>query len=210
MKRAPDSPLVALSPGDLSGTDVEVRSLLARIQTSVEGGLRALVLREPHLTDRALLELARRVRGVIGSSSWLCVHDRVHVALAAEADAAHLGFRSLPLDAARRAAGEGLALGFSAHAFDDAAAWSGADYLFFGPVRATPSKAGLLEPTGFDALRRACASAAVPVFAIGGVEPNDARVALDAGARGVAVLRGILCAEDPAHATRAYLMELEP
>src|SRR5690606_23941120 len=90
-RRGPGSPLVALSPGDLPGAEVDMRSFLARVEAAVEGGLRALVLREPLLTDRALLELARRVRALLGSTGWLCVHDRVHVARAAEADAAHLG-----------------------------------------------------------------------------------------------------------------------
>lgn len=239
-RRVPPSPLLALTPGTLGGQGSEreiepaVRSLLARVESALEAGLRALLLREPGLSDRALLDLARRLRALLGPDGWLAVHDRVHVALAAGADAAHLGFRSLPLGAARRAAGPALALGFSAHLHDvqdlqrmqhlqhdqdprdrqvlqpeeaagGRAAWDEADYLVFGPVRATPSKQGLLAPTGFEALAEACRAAAAPVWAIGGLGAEDAAAALGAGARGVAALRGVLGAPDPAGATRSYL-----
>lgn len=195
--------LLALTPGDLDAAGA--RAFVPRAAAAVKAGLAALLVRERLLSDRAALELAQRLRDVLGPAGWIGVHDRVHVALAAGADGAHLGFRSLPIAAARRALGSDLALGFSAHAGDEPARWEGADYLVFGPVRATPSKAGLLEPTGFAGLASACARARVPVFAIGGLEPADGPAVLAAGARGACVLRGVFGAADPGAAVRAYL-----
>ena len=98
-----------------------------------------------------------------------------------------------------------VAVGFSAHAGDVSEDWEGADYLTFGPLRETPSKQGLLEPVGLEGLERAAQRSDRPVLAIGGVRPEDVQPARTAGAAGVAVLSGILGAEDVARATESYL-----
>ncbi len=202
MTRPPPA-LVALSPGGLAEDGVE--RFLGALGRAVGAGLSGLLLREPSMGDQRLLEIARACREVLGPGGWLCVHDRVHLAEASGADGIHLGHRSLPLGEARAILDGRFALGFSAHEHDAPESWNGADYLVFGPVRDTPSKRGILEPTGFDGLARAVEGSPVPVWAIGGLRPEDVRACFDAGCRGVAVRSGILPAADPARAARAYL-----
>jgi thiamine-phosphate pyrophosphorylase len=189
-------PLLALSPGDLrEGT---ARALLGRVERAVAGGLEALVLREPGLSERAFLELGGELRRLV---RVLIVHDRVHLAGMLRADALQLGFRSLPPAEVESE----LPIGFSAHAHDAPQARSGADFLLLGPVLATPSKEGLLEPLGFEGLARECARESRPVWAIGGLGPGHAAAVRAAGAHGMAVLRGVLAAPDPERAARSYL-----
>jgi thiamine-phosphate pyrophosphorylase len=198
--------LLALSPGRGAGPR-DVPNLLRAIGRALEAGLPAVLLREPGLCDRDLLELARgavRLRDRF-DSSWIGVHDSVHVALAAGADGVHLGFRSLPLDEARRLTEGRIAVGFSAHEHDDRSSWELADYLTFGPVRETPSKAGILEPTGFEALTSAAGLAPCPLLALGGMRPEDVEPASRAGVAGIAVLSGILGSADPGARTLEYL-----
>lgn len=195
--------VLALTPGTLGPGDAA--GLLGSVRGAVGAGLRGVLVREPDLEDGALLSLARGVGEILAEfpGAWLGVHDRVHLATLARADGVHLGFRSLP---ARRLGDRGaLSVGFSAHAGDESTAWEGADYLFFGPVRSTPSKAGWIEPVGLGGLAAACERTRVPVWAIGGLEPEDVGPCLAAGAAGVCVLRGILGAADPAEATGQYL-----
>ena len=80
----------------------------------------------------------------------------------------------------------------------------GADYATFGPVWATPSKAGYGAPVGLDRLREA-SRLGLPLVALGGVEPALAPQAVAAGAAGVAVIRAWLTGPDPAAAVRALL-----
>ena len=203
MTRPLPPPLVALSPGGLAEEgSVPFLRALAR---AVDAGLAGLLLREPSLGDRPFLELARACRRALG---WLAVHDRVHLAEAAGADAVHLGFRSLTPSEARPILPDRIAIGLSAHAADDDARWRAADYLVFGPVRETPSKSGVLEPTGLEGLAEAVRRSSAPMWAIGGIAPEDVRPCLDAGSRGDAVLSGILPARDPAAAARAYLARM--
>jgi thiamine-phosphate pyrophosphorylase len=196
--------LLALTPGALRGSEPH-GALLQAVADALTSGLRGVLLREPGLDERAFLALARELRRLLDGveGGWLGVHDRGHLALLAGADGLHLGFRSLAperLPSAYRA----LAVGLSAHAADATARWSGADYLFFGPVRATPSKEGRLAPTGFDGLAAAVERSASPVWALGGLAPEDAAAARAAGASGIATLSGILGARDPGAAARLY------
>jgi thiamine-phosphate pyrophosphorylase len=197
---------VALTPGDL--LPAAVPRLLAALEAATAAGLPGLLLREPAWSDRALLELALTLRERMAAPRWLAVHDRTHVALAARADAVHLGFRSLAPALVRGLAGASLALGRSTHAGDLEPWWRGADYLFHGPVHATPSKQSWKEPIGIAGLQRACAATDLPVLAIGGLRPADARAALAAGAHGLAVRAGILAADDPGDACEGYLRAL--
>jgi thiamine-phosphate pyrophosphorylase len=70
-----------------------------------------------------------------------------------------------------------------------AAERDGADYVFFGPVFATPSKAAFGPPQGVEKLTAACRHAGIPVFAIGGITEQNAAACLAAGAAGVAAIR---------------------
>ncbi len=199
--------IVALSPGTL--TERSAERFPGRVAAALEGGLLGVLLREPELADRPLLELARALARLRARhpGAWLGVHDRGHLALLAGADGLHLGWRSLPPERIPEA-WRVLAVGLSAHAGDAPERWRGADYIFYGPVRATPSKAGLLEPTGMDGLANACARAAVPLLALGGISAADIPEALASGAYGVATLGGILGAADPREAARGFTRAL--
>jgi len=192
--------LVALSPGDLREEDA--RGFLGRVERAVAGGLEALILRERELSDRAYAQLGRQLRALVRT---LVVHDRGHLVALLGADALQLGHHSLPPSVAAT----GIPLGFSAHMHDTPEARAGADFLLLGPVLATKSKEGLVEPLGFEGLARECAREPRPIWAIGGLKPEHAAAVRTAGARGLAVLSGVLGADDPGHAARSYLQAWE-
>ena len=208
MIRALPPALLALSPGTLPEGRGEL--LLGRVRDARARGLAGVLLREPAWRDAALLELACALRELLPrGEAWLGVHDRVHVAMAARADAVHLGFRSLAPENVRAVSGDELCIGLSSHAEDSGQSWRAADYLFHGPVFMTPSKAGLLDPIGFEGLERGVLRAeGRPLWALGGLAPEHARRCLELGARGVAVLGGLLAREDAASQATAYLSEL--
>jgi thiamine-phosphate diphosphorylase len=206
MRLAPPR-LVALSPGTLERGGRA--GFLAALAAALDAGLPGLLLREPGLSDRALLALGAEVGALRARSPfWFALHDRAHLVAALDAQALHLSFRSLAPPAARAALAPGVTLGLSTHADDERAGWRGVDYLFHGPLHATPSKAGRLAPVGFEGLAAAVADTPAPLLALGGVRPEDVARVRALGAHGVAVLSGILGAAEPARATAAYLAEL--
>jgi len=205
VRRRPPAGLFALSPGDLTVSKgaAFLRSARACVQ---EGGLRAVLLREPQLPDgpslailKDLCELRTEHAGL-----WIGIHDRAHLAFAAGADGVHLGFRSLRACDARIVVGDGCAVGCSTHAGDRHSTWHDADYLFHGPVHDTPSKRGLALPIGYDGLAEFCFEAERPVWGLGGLDPQHARDIRRTGAAGPAVLRGVFGAADPVAACLAW------
>jgi thiamine-phosphate pyrophosphorylase len=69
------------------------------------------------------------------------------------------------------------------------AASGGADYLFFGPIFSTPSKAAFGAPQGLERFAEVCRAVSIPVLAIGGITLANASACLAAGASGIAAIR---------------------
>lgn len=202
------APFDALPPLHVVTDDsVLARPELDRLVTELfaAGGAQvALHVRGPSTPGRTLERIAGAALESAGDRGGrVVVNDRVDVALAVGAGGAQLATHSIPLDAARRIAPE-LPLGVSVHDGANVDAAVGADWLVAGTIWDTPShpsRAG----GGLDHLRALVARSTAPVVAIGGVTPERVRSARDAGARGVAVLRGVWEAPDPARALERYL-----
>lgn len=179
--------------------------LPAAVGRALAGGVRAVQLREKDLPGGELYRLALAMRELTARhGARLLVNDRVDVALAAGADGVHLGAASIPPGEARRLLGAEALIGCSTHGLQELAEAEagGADFVTFGPVYATPSKAAYGPPVGIDALRRACAASRIPVFALGGVGAGNVSEVLAAGAWGVGAIGAILAAADPEAAAR--------
>src|SRR5262245_56008242 len=186
------------------------RDLVDVVAAALDAGLPAVQLRDKDLPGRALLDIAERLRVLTTrSGALLFVNDRVDVAVAAGADGVHLPGDSMPVDVARSLLRASALIGVSTHTAAEVAATT-ADFAFFGPVYATPSKAASGPPQGVARLRDAVAGARVPVLAIGGVNATHVPELRAVGAAGVAVIRAILAAGDPGKATQDLLTAMDP
>ena len=185
------------------------RPLVEAVKAALEGGVRAVQLREKDLGGRDLYFLARDLRNLTARyGACLLINDRIDVALAVEADGVHLGQASLPVTEARKLLGPEKLIGVSTHSLDEIAGAAGADFLVFGPVYFTPSKAAYGEPQGLSRLREAVAQSSLPVFAIGGVTTEKLPEVCTAGAYGVAMISAIISAPDPQEAAQRLLAAL--
>jgi thiamine-phosphate pyrophosphorylase len=145
---------------------------------------------------REALQWAAKSLASNAARTRILVNDRLDVALSESAGGVHLGENGLPLPQAKRLANaqaqsEDFLIGMSCHSLEAArvAASDGADYLFFGPVFATPSKAAFGAPQGLERLAEVCRAVSVPVLAIGGITLANVSACLVAGASGIAAIR---------------------
>lgn len=178
------------------------------VEEALAGGVRAVQLREKDLTPRELLELARTMRELTGRcGARLIINDRVDIALAVDADGVHLGEASIPAAAARRILGPDRLIGVSCHDTEGALAaeTSGADFITFGPVYPTPSKAAYGPPVGVERLSKTAELLRIPVFALGGIKREKTSEVMATGAAGVALISAIIAAGNPAEEARAFL-----
>ncbi len=181
------------------------RELLGVAAAAIEGGATVIQLRDKTASTRQLIEeglaLRRltRERGVL-----LIVNDRVDVALAIDADGAHVGQDDMPAALARALLGPRRILGVSAGNLSEAegAVAAGADYLGVGPIYATRAKADAGAPTGPELLRQIAGRCATPLVAIGGIAAENAGETIRAGAAGVAVITAVVAADDIVAAAR--------
>jgi len=187
------------------------RPLLEVVEAALSGGVRAVQLREKDLPTTELYDLAWELRALTARyDARLLINERIDVALAVEADGVHLGINSLPVTAARRIAPE-LLIGYSSHAVGEAAAAlaKGADFVTFGPVFPTPSKAAYGQPLGLAALAEACERLRGPIFALGGVKQANLAQITASGCYRVALISDVLAAPDPAAAAEAIRRNLQ-
>lgn len=179
------------------------------LEDLVHAGVDGFQVRDKDADTATLVALTRTVlEAVAPLGARVLVNDRLDVALAAGADGVHLGRRDLAVTDARRLAPH-LLIGATCRdrAQIDRAAAEGADYVGFGPVHATRSKAGLPDPLGVDAVATT-RGAALPVVAIGGIDADSARVVRSRGAHGVAVIGAVWRAPDPVAAAKELVRAL--
>ena len=189
------------------------RSLSAVVEEALAAGVQAVQLREKDLTSRELYELAYELRKLTARyGARLLLNDRLDIAQAVEADGVHLGGNSLPIYRARQILGRRMLIGVSCHNQVNAitAQEKGADFITFGPVYFTPSKARYGEPVGIDMLQAVTGILRLPVFAIGGIKPANTPEVLAAGADGIALISAILAARSPAGEARGLVGLLPP
>jgi thiamine-phosphate pyrophosphorylase len=183
-------------------------ALVRRIETAVRSGVDWIQIREKDLEGRELFHLTTEALRVCaemsqeGQGARVIVNDRLDVAWPAHAAGVHLGESSLPVHEVaqwkERCGQAGFMVGASCHSREAAveAAAGGADYLFFGPVFATPSKKAFGPPQGLAKLREVCRAVPIPVLAIGGITLDNAAACLEAGAAGIAAIRLFQQAQD--------------
>lgn len=159
------------------------------------GGCRVVQLRAKDLPPSDRLGLARGlVQALAPLQTLVIVNDDVAVAKASGAHGLHLGQEDGDLSRARAELGPDVLIGRSTHDLGQvaAAAAEGADYIGFGPVFATSTKA-LADPVvGLSGLAAACASSVLPVVAIGGITLADLPAVQASGAHGWAVISDLL------------------
>ncbi len=214
MSRAKPLPFRLVLVTDLSIAGGEA-ALLDRVEAAAEaGGERiAVQLREKDLSPDALFHLAERMKKRLDRHRTpLLINDRADIAAAVGARGVQLRVQSIPAEAARACLPAGAWVGRSTHSVDEVkrATKEGATFALFGPVFGTPSKSPHGPPQGMATLSVACAAAGeMPVFAIGGITPEEVARVRACGAFGVAAQRALVDTASAAAATRAFLDRLE-
>lgn len=184
---------------------------------AVKCGVKYLQLREKDLSDKEILDAAKRIKSITdGTSVQFVMNDRADLALLSGADMLHLGQDDISLDEARRIVGSSMAIGLSTHSIEQArkalSMTNRPAYIGFGPIYATTTKA-IADPTvGTELLSEVLGFADIPVIAIGGIFPTNIDSVTAAGAKNICLVRHFMeceTTEELERRIRATCMKLQ-
>ncbi len=167
-----------------------IEAQLAALDRALAGGLRLVQVRDAGLdaAERArfTVEVVARMRAHRG---LVLVNGDLELAARLGADGVHLPAKML-MSAQARPQFEWVGASCHTRAELEHAAALGLDYALLGPVRPTSTHPG--QPAlGWEAFARLVAGLPLPVLALGGVSADDMGAARDAGAHGIAAIRGV-------------------
>lgn len=184
--------------------------LIDNIRQAINAGIDFIQIREKDLPARVLYELASQALGLAsGSRARILVNDRLDVALAARLDGIHLGQQSLPPREVRYEYSDpSFLLGVSTHSLKEIDLLHGVaiNFVTFGPVFHTPSKAAYGDPVGLSSLQETVRSTKIPVLALGGINRQNFRACLSHGAAGIAAIRLF---QDPTDPFKEIIREIQ-
>jgi len=190
-------------------TDREMTGLphAEQVRRLAAGGIRLIQLRDKTASPREFYRAAQqamRVAREVGVN--LIINDRVDIALSVDADGVHVGQDDLPPEKVRALVGDGKIVGFSTHSIEQAIAADSlpVDYIAIGPIFPTMTKRDHEPVVGLDLVRQVRHTIGRPLVAIGGISLETAAKVVQAGADTVAVITGLLKAEDITQQARAF------
>lgn len=174
-------------------------------QEMVSAGVRILQYRNKSGNARQMLEQARKLKNLLGSSVPLIMNDRADLCVVAGFDGVHVGQEDLSADGARRVVGTEQWVGVSTHNKEQVktAHTTSADYIAIGPVFATSSKMNPDPVVGLEGVRLARSLTRKPLVAIGGITRENCRSVIEAGADSVAVISEMV--REPGKTVRDFL-----
>lgn len=186
--------LYAITPEDPDSV-----RLACKVEAALKGGARLVQYRSKSPDAAARRAQGLHLLGLCRSAGVpLIINDDLELALAIGADGVHLGRDDGDVAAARTRLGADRLLGVSCYDSLDlanAAVQAGADHVAFGSAFSSPTKPAAVRAPP-ELYERARTRLRVPIVAIGGITPENARLVIDAGADAVAVITALFDSED--------------
>lgn len=166
------------------------KSLEEQVGRVCQAGIKRIILREKDLSEEEYTALAKRILAVCEENgAKLIIHNFPETARVLGVSTLHLPLHKMT----REIAEEFGAVGCSVHSVEEAKAAEemGCSYITAGHIFATDCKKGV-PPRGLEFLSEVCRSVNIPVYAIGGITPENMPLAFEAGAAGVCVMSTLM------------------
>lgn len=177
---------------DLENSKLEksLENLLEFCLKASESGIDIIQIREKDLSAKDLSDFVSRLTSKVKTTQVL-VNDRLDIALSCGASGVHLPSNSFPVKDVRKFVGENFLISVSAHSIQEAkeAEEQGANLILLSPIFDTPSKKAYGKPLGVEMLKQVTTLINTPIIALGGINKENAHLALESGAKGLAAIR---------------------
>ena len=187
---------------DLGYVSAEIAPAI--LEQLIAGGVDIVQLRGKNRSLEELSGLAEKLLTMSAAKIPLIANDHAEIAQRAEVQGVHVGQDDDSVEKVRAQIKRPILVGKSTHSIKQAVAAEreGADYIGFGPIFSTPTKPDYL-PIGLAHIREVHERVSIPIFCIGGIKSENLAQVIDAGAKRVVIVSGLLQANDIADYARA-------
>jgi len=167
------------------------------VKNAVAAGCKIVQYREKDKPTKDMISEALQLKEICKDKAIFLINDRVDVALAVDADGAHVGQDDMPFTIARKLLNDKI-IGLTAHNVEEAveAERLGADYIGLSPIYATSTKKDAGDACGIEMITKVKQAVSIPVVTIGGINKENIKDVVRAGADSAAAISAVVCADD--------------
>jgi thiamine-phosphate pyrophosphorylase len=183
----------------ITDSRLTIKGIIEDAKSAIKAGVKVIQYREKGKSTRDMLQEANKIKKICRENSVLfIVNDEIDIALAVDADGVHLGNDDMLYRIARRLLGKNKIIGLTVHNIKEAehAEKLGADYIGVSPVFETRTKPDAGMPVGLKLIKEIKSNITIPFVAIGGINKNNIKSVLAAGAKSVAIISAIITRAD--------------
>lgn len=193
---------------DVDTAEREGIDLVDVVRQFVAAGGRMVSLRPGGADDRKLMEVGRELSAILFAVRGVfLIHRRPDLAHLLSADGVHLPATGLSRRDVAKIVGPSAYVGRSCHGRVEVSRSEKRkeSFVTLGPLFESISKEGYGPHVDESEFHQIAAASKIPVYALGGVLPENASQCLELGAHGIAAVGGIMTADDVEATTREYL-----
>lgn len=172
--------------------------IFSDVENALKAGCKIVQYREKKKDTKTMINESRRIKRICNNKAFFLVNDRVDVALASNADGVHIGQEDIPYEFARKLLGKNRIIGLTVHNLDEAiqAEKLGVDYIGVGPIFETDTKEDIQKPCGVEMINIIRKEVNIPIVAVGGINKNNLKEILDAGADFIVSINPVVSSDD--------------
>jgi thiamine-phosphate pyrophosphorylase len=191
----------------LTDSGLSMGGILDDVKQAVDAGCRIVQYREKNKCTRDMVSEAAAVKEICAGKAVFLVNDRIDVALAVDADGVHIGQDDMPFETTRKLLGDSKIIGLTVHDDTEAAEAEaiGADYIGLSPIYATSTKEDAGAACGISMIERTKNTVNIPIVAIGGINKENVREVIKAGADSAVAISAVLTSGDVYGETRDFI-----
>ena len=174
------------------------KSVIDDAKAAIKAGVKIIQYREKEKSTKEMIEEAKKIKYICDENNVIfLINDRVDVALAVDADGVHLGTDDMPYNTARKLLKEKI-IGLTVHNVEEAseAEKIGADYVGVSPIFETKTKLDAGPAAGLQLIKDVKRKIRIPFVAIGGINLENLKSVLEAGAKSIVAISAIVTKDD--------------
>lgn len=192
-------------------SSISKKGIFSDVENAIKAGCKIIQYREKNKSTKEMIKEAKKLKEICRGKAIFLINDRIDVALAVNADGVHLGQDDIPVDIAKFLLGNEKIVGLTVHNLKQAidAKKQGIDYIGIAPIFKTDTKEDSIAPCGIKMIKEIKNIFDLPIIAVGGINQNNVKDVIVAGADGVVAISAVLDSDDVYNSIKNFNKKIE-